>query len=279
MANKKFLEAIKRIYGKPASLTIIKGEWKTGKTDFSLYLSECLLNYGIIKEAGANIETTDNPNKKNIHVEYIDNFQKLKLWGYGSDKSKVYVFDEALKNASSREAMTKLNKAWIKIIPEISKMRMHIIIITQKLKYIETLFKDPTFNHGTWEKIDLNPKHKLFRKKVTLVSKRYYKKKLTFCPIPKTSIKFNAYLGATLSLEPEDITLKGCPIPVQIAIDYFEGLSTDQLKVKYALPTRKEASRQIKKGGLMLKRVCHVSTNLRWDNGGSQMTQLSKSDD
>ena len=52
-----------------------------------------------------------------------------------------------------------------------------------------------------------------------------------------------------MTLEPEDDSLIGVPLPVKIAFDYFNGASTDEIKAKYELPTRTEATRQIKKGG------------------------------
>jgi len=276
--NKKFLECCRKIYLKPASITIIKGAWKTGKTDFSLFLIQYMKHYKIFEEFGANIEIY--PSKTLTKPEFINNFQKLKMWGYGSEKRKLFIFDEALKNAPSREAMTKLNKQWVKIIPEISKMRLHVIVITQQGKkgYMESIFSDPQFSHATWEKADLNPKHKLYRKKVTLTSKKYFSDKMIFSPIPKTTLKFDAYQGAIMTLDPEEDNLNGCPLPVKILSEYCHGASTDQLKIKFTLPTRKEATRQIKKGGLMCLRVCHVSPNLRWDNGGVQMTQIDDSD-
>ena len=97
--------------------------------------------------------------------------------------------------------------------------------------------------------------------------------------VTRTTLKFDAYQGSIMTLEPEDDSLIGVPLPVKIAFDYFNGMSTDQIKSKYALPTRTEATRQIKRGGLMLHKVCHVSPNLRWDNGGVEMTQFVKNDD
>ena len=140
------------------------------------------------------------------------------------------------------------------------------------------LKKNPTFSHATWHKVDLNPEHKLYRKKVSLFSKRYFSDKLVFSPIPKTTLKFDAYQGAIMTLEPEDNSLIGVPFPVKIASAYFKGASTDEIKIKFDLPTRKEATRQIKKGGLMFMKVCHVSSNLRWDNSAGQMTQIDNSD-
>ena len=277
--NKKFYEVCRKIYNKPASITIIKGAWKTGKTDFSLFLAQYLKHYKIIEEIGANIEIY--PSKTITKPEFINNFIKLRMWGFGSERRKLYIFDEALKNAPSREAMTKLNKQWVKIIPEISKMRLHVVVITQQGEktYMESIFMDPQFSHGTWEKVDLAPRNKFYRKKVTLSSKKYFNETMEFSPIPKTTLKFDAYQGAIMTLEPEDDSLIGVPLPVKIAFDYFNGASTDEIKSKYELPTRTEATRQIKKGGLMLHKVCHVSPNLRWDNGGAQMTQYVDSDD
>ena len=72
------------------------------------------------------------------------------MWEFGSNFIKMYIFDEAIKNAKNRGAMTKLNKAWFDVIPELSKMRTHLVVITQSDEYVDSIFKSQEFLSGTW---------------------------------------------------------------------------------------------------------------------------------
>lgn len=264
---KKLKEAMFKIYGKPASLTVMTGVWKSGKTNTALYFAQLLKLWGLVTDIGANIEIYKDLKKREIdesEVKFINNFLKLKMWGFGSNHRKLYIFDEAIKNAPSRSAMTKLNKAWLDVIPEASKMRMHILAITQTQDYMESIFKNPEFQNAVWEKVDLAETNPLYRRVVSLKAKDYYSETLEFSPIPATTLTYDAYQSATMALEPTSESLSQLPLQVRMALDFGEGLTTDDLKSKYELPTRKQAIREVRKGLLMIKTSCLVSDSLRW---------------
>ena len=136
---------------------------------------------------------------------------------------------------------------------------------------------NPRFNQGIWEKKSYPENSPLFRKMVTLTAKNYFDETLEFGPIPATTINYDPYLSARMSIEPESDSIQGLPIEVRIAFDCGEGMSTEDLKLKYALPTRKQAMREVRKGILMLRRSCLVSSNLRWVYREGPKTQLSQS--
>lgn len=278
---KGLYKALRLIYGKPASVTLIHGDWKSGKTNFALYLGQLLCYLGIVSKVGANIQVYKGKYRDRIteqnDCEFINNFFKLNAWGFGSEARKLYIFDEAIKNAPSRSAMTKLNKKWLEIIPEASKMRMHVIAIAQTDDYMESVFMNPRFNQAVWEKKTYPERHANYRKMVTLTSKPYFQETLEFGPIPPTSMSYDPYLSARMTIEPEADLLSGLPLEVRIAFECGHGKSTEDLKHEYGLPTRKQAMREVRKGIVMLERSCLVSSNLRWVYSKGKMTQLTQS--
>ena len=123
----KFRKTLRRIYGEPHGITVIKGDWKTGKTDFGLHLYEILTDMGLIQQCAGNIQTFQDPECQtaiNEPIKYIDNFMEMKTFMFQNLKRKLFFYDEAMKNAPSKKAMTLLNSEWQRVIPELSKGKL-----------------------------------------------------------------------------------------------------------------------------------------------------------
>lgn len=243
---------LRKIYGEIATVTIIKGEWKTGKTDLALYLTEELKRLGLITEAAGNVrcysefksETDNTPSDKNI--KYIDNFRALKMWLFTRFR-KAFVFDEALKEAASKEAMTKLNRQWLKVVPELSKGKCHLFVLVQEESMLDKTFRHPTFRSAVWNKLWFPEGHPQHRK-VAKLSAKALRGHVKFYNLPRTTIIFNPSLSATWRMNPETDSYKHLSLEFKVAMDYANGLSTDAIKRKYPeVKDRKEATRMLKK--------------------------------
>lgn len=195
---------LRKIFDLPATIIIIHGEWKLGKTDFALFLYEELMRLGIIRKGATNIITKDSS------ILCIQNMPYLKQWMFKDKIPKLYIYDESIRGTPRRRAMSKLNVAWLQdIIPELSKGKAKLIVISQELEFTESIFYHPTFLRGIFEKVSL--------KTVVLKSRLIKQRKATFYDVPRTSIKFDPFRGASFSLE--------------ATIDFYA--STDEQKIVY----------------------------------------------
>ena len=240
---------LRKIYDTPASVTVIAGEWKTGKTDFALRLSfdELKEKLGIIKEIGTNIEVYKDSSFSELddRIRYVDNFVDLESFLFGNRNRKVFIYDEAIKTTPSRKAMSKINTKWLEYVPELSKARCHLIIITQEEEFTEKLFLHPTFVRARWIKLN--------KTTVELVIGRY--EKYRFYDIPKTSLIFDPFNSAIWRMQPKELKL-AVSDEIKIAFDYADGLSTDQIVQKYDfIKTRKQAVLWIQKGIRKLRQI------------------------
>lgn len=243
----------------PASITIIEGDWKQGKTDFAIHLSvdELKERLGIVKRVAANIRCFQDKEclvPSNKDVEYIDNFDMLSVF-IKQPGRKAFIYDEALKNTPSKRAMTALNAEWLKIVPELSKGGdrnhpggCHLFVLTQEDSMTEKLFQNPTFKTAKWKKITLKPSHPQYRKMVKLSSKML-RSKITFKNIPPTKINYNPYLSANWSMHPTDLSINDLSLEMKVAMEYAKGVSTDKIQKMYPeeLKDRKDVTRKLQK--------------------------------
>ena len=149
-------------------------------------------------------------------------------------------------------------------------MRCHLVVITQSDEYVDSIFKNATFLSATWKKTDLPESDPLYRKVVTLKAKRFYSTELEFYPIPATTLIYDPYQSATMTLEPTNDQIDGLPDAVRIAFEFGEGATTEIIKRMYNMPTRKQAIREVRKGICMLKSSCLVSDRLLWVSNGEK---------
>lgn len=275
---------INKIYrDSPASISIVKGEWKQGKTDFAIHIAgEELKRMGIVKRVAANIRCFEDKECKipsNKDIEYIDNFEMLKIF-IKQPGRKAFIYDEALKNTPSKRAMTSLNAEWLKIVPELSKGGdrnnpggCHLFVLTQEDSLTEKLFMNPTFKFAKWEKITLSPRNPQFRKMVRLSSK-LLKRKITFRNLPPTAINFNPYLSASWSMHPMELDLADLPLEFKVARAYANGDSSDKIVKDFSeLIDRKDVTRKLRKALIVLLDKWQVAEGMRRDDAAPSPPQ------
>jgi len=250
--NSAYLQIVKpflnKIYGDYASITVITGEWKTGKTDLGLKIMEWLKALGLASKLASNVETSGKSD-----VRYINDMLSLKAWAY-SDKvfRKAYLYDEAIASTPSRKAMSGLNTDWLRFIPQLSKAKCQLIVSTQETDYTETSFLHPRFIRAIWEKTFLPPTHPQYRKMVKL-----YSKLLDHIPVfrnvPRCMTGFDPLKIATFHREPQ-LSELNVPFEINVALDYGAGVSSLDLVKKYGeLNSRTQAMRTVQYGIRQLK--------------------------
>jgi hypothetical protein len=186
--------ALHLLFEKP-SLVLVGGKWKTGKTDFALFIAECLLKLPswsnpehttIISEVASNIETFGR-------FPMISDMISLKQWLYESTKRKLYILDEANIHLPSRRAMSGKSVEFIKLLAEISKAHARLIVIAQDVLSVDKMFLEEVWCRGVFVKQSL--------KKAQLFSTELIRP-YTFSNIPPTSIKFDPYAIAPFTETP-----------------------------------------------------------------------------
>ena len=250
---------LRKIYNTPASVTVVTGEWKTGKTDTSLYIAfdELKEKLGIIKKIGTNIKVFKDEKFTELddRIAYIDNFVDLEMFLFQDKKPKVFIFDEAIKSAPSRKAMSQINTKWLDYVPELSKAKCHLIVVTQSKNYMEKLFLDPIFVRAEWRKIN--------KTTVILTILKPTIEIHTFHDVPGTSLKFDPYRQAIWRMHPEK-KMENLPFEVKIAFDYAHGISSEELMQKYQLGSRMQAVRLIRKGIRILEQILRNVVTSEW---------------
>ena len=271
-ATSPWESTLRKIYGGPASVTTIKGEWKTGKTDFALYLTERLKELGLINRAAANIQCFKDKDctvRSDEDITYIDNFAQLPPWLFTGYR-KAMLYDEAITSTPSRRSMSQLNTEWLKFIPELSKGRCHLIVITQEESFTEKVFFHPTFHMASWEKIALGRNHPQFRKMVRLRGKEF-PKPFVFRSLPPTKIIFDPYRSATWKMAPDTVENLNDD-DLKICFDYANGVSYDQIVKKYPfLHCRRDVRDRIRRGIKKLRKFTSSE-----DSGGYKGDKTSE---
>lgn len=227
---------LNRIFNLPASIVLITGDWKTGKTDFGLLLFEELKRLGIIQKGASNVVTKDS------EIDNIQDMDTLRAWMYGDRIPKMFLYDESITGTPKRRAMGKLNVAWLKhIIPELSKGKGKLVVITQELDFTESVFYHPTFLRGMFRKIN--------RKMATLNSP-LLKTEVTFHDIPPTTIGFDPYVIATFR-EERILDTSKMTVGEKVAILYSQGMSMDAIGKEFDPPKHRYVIARILKKYLL----------------------------
>lgn len=183
--GKLFDLCLRKIYGIP-SLSAIGGIWKSGKTDFALYIAENVLKlkqrnhpkFSLISKVASNIETNDE------RVEFISNLEDLRYWLHHGSQNKLFILDEANVHLMKRTAMSRMNVDTIRLLGEISKAHGRMIIVAQEVLGVDSEFLNPTWLRAIWIKTKL--------KSVRLFS-HLLRTDMKFNKIPKTTIPFDPY--------------------------------------------------------------------------------------
>lgn len=132
------------------SVILIGGVWKSGKTDFSLYIAETLLKLPlgdgtVISEVASNIDTKGT-------FPVISDTVSLRTWLYSNSKRKLYIFDELNEHLAARRAMTGKNVGFISLIPEISKAHARLLMVGHQLLTVDKTFLDDIWCRGIFIK-------------------------------------------------------------------------------------------------------------------------------
>lgn len=235
-------EILTAIFKHEAIIILLTGYWKTGKTNVGLRLGEDLLRLGLIDVVGTNIKI-----KETEHFKLIEDFSALKKFHYDSGtnpKHKLFIFDEAGKLAVKRGAMRKENVEWMKFIPELSKGRMKLIVITQAKFLTDSIFTETDFTRATITTYKHGRKYSIGIESELLDIHRLYLNNF-----PKTSIKYGAYESAEWFLEPRqkerDKTFLLC---CELAYDYaVKKKSTNKIANERGYSSRLKVIRLLKR--------------------------------
>jgi hypothetical protein len=185
-----FHTILHRLFDHP-SVTLIGGVWKSGKTDFSLFIAETLLKLPyldsfVISEVASNIDTKGT-------FPIVSDTISLKQWLYSSTKRKLMIFDELNEHLAARRAMTSKNTGFISLIPEISKAHARILLVGHQLLTVDKTFLDDIWCRGVFIKKSL---------KSAQVISQSLKRPTNINDIPKTTVRFDPYSIAPWSERP-----------------------------------------------------------------------------
>ena len=232
MVDKWFLNKIlKPIFIHEAIIVIIKGFWKKGKTNVGLKIIEDLLESNLISIAGTNIkiEETDN-------IKYIEDFESLKEFHFDhstNPKHKGFIFDEAGKLTVRRRAMGKVNVGWMRFLPELSKGRMKLIVITQSEFITDSIFVDTEFTRATIQCFH-DPKYG-YSIQIDSELIEYEDRRIFINRFPKCNTKYSPYESAEWFMEKrikdkKESGLLCCEIARMYAIDKLSSTKIANIK-------------------------------------------------
>jgi len=204
-----YLKRILRKIFPPASVVVIKGDWKTGKTDYALRLIEWLFDLNIIQKFSSNVWIDpEQIDKYNIPFKFIRSIPSLRKWSIppmADKKSKAFIYDEAVSTSPGRRAMSKLNTEWLKLIPELSKGRLKLIVCVHATKYMDSVFLDKTYLRGVINKWARKEGERITESYARLTYPNIRSPKGVFeqpyLPCPRTHFKFDPYRIAEMSIE------------------------------------------------------------------------------
>lgn len=241
--NPSFERILRRLFTDPSIVLVgsdIAGgttPWKTGKTDFSLMLSEQTQELGLTHEVAANIDTEG-------YYKQITDLETLTYWLHRNDKKKLYILDEANIHLPSRRAMSNKSVDIIQVFPEISKARAKLIVVGQDLGSLDSELRKTGWVRGRFLKVDL--------KTVYIVSGR---DSWVFHDIPRTAIPFDPYKTA-----PFTVHATNSPIiddeDISKLYEYANGKTWKQLGFIYHEEQRRFLRTQLKR---LIEKASHVT--------------------
>lgn len=221
---------LKILFDRPSSFVLIFGDWKTGKTDFALLITERLLELGIVSEVASNIESPDP------RLQFIADLPHLKRWLRGSNTRKLYIFDEAGVHLHKRRSMSSKNVSFMTLLPEISKAHARMIAITQNPASIDTELLSPVWCKG------LIIKENKYKAKFISELFPWDKKVYEFYPVPPTSIPFDPYAIAPFKLT----------APVDVPADF---LNDEEKKILWDWSVNEMSARKLNLHPMKLNRI------------------------
>ncbi len=245
MSNWDSWESIlKKIFTHDALIILVKGFWKTGKTNVGLRIAEDARKYGLIKKIGTNIKIQDKS------IRLIEDIETLKEFHYDDPKNpthKCFIFDEAGKHTLRRRAMGRKNVQWMGFIPELSKGRMKLIVISQNEYITDSIWVNQEFTR-IYIETKKHPKYGYSILYDSDPSLRINPPRRYLDDFGKTSIKYSPYESAEWYEErqenPKERKLLCCDIAYEYAV---ENKSTTQIANERGFKTRTQVVIQIKR--------------------------------
>ena len=236
----EWIKILKRIFEHEAIIIIVKGFWKHGKTNVALKLMEDCLEIGIIQIGATNIRI-----KESDKIRFIEDMPSLKEFHYDDSinpKHKMYIFDEAGKLALRRSAMSKENREWMKFIPELSKGRMKLVVVTQQEFMTDSIFTETEFTRAVFTA----SKHEKYGYSIGIESELLDTSLIYIQKFPKCKIKYMPYGSAEFYLERKQTT-KHEFLCCEIARLYGVNDTSSTIIANQKKITRKQVTRLIKR--------------------------------
>ena len=208
---------LRKIFNHDAIIVVIKGFWKTGKTNVGLLIMEMLVELGIIEYFGTNIKIKETETAK-----YVTDMVTLKEFHFDDPNNpahKGFIFDEAGKLAVKRGAMRRENVEWMRFIPELSKGRMKLIVITQAEFLTDSIFTETEFTRAFITTF----KHERYGYSISIESELLDTPFIYVNKVPKCETEYSAYASADWYLEqqstPEAKDYICCKVAKMYAVD------------------------------------------------------------
>jgi hypothetical protein len=213
---------LKAIFKAPG-IMVITGEWKSGKTDFGLWVAiDILLKLGIVSKVGSNIKVQDK------RCDYVADNETLHYWLHRDSSNKIYIFDEAIKHAYKRTPMSRTQIGLIQVITELSKGHGRGIVIAQDPTMVDKDLLNPIwcrclvvkggFSRRTEIRLTTFPNW--------LIPGGGLRE---FTGVPRTSVNFDPYEEAEYGDRAEDATFLQNP-EIVVFMRYVRGESSEKLR-------------------------------------------------
>jgi hypothetical protein len=198
------IKAVSLLLIEPA-LILVWGEWKTGKTDFALLMSEIAQANEVVDIVKTNIGQEE--------YEQIQDYETLKEWLHSEKKTpyegqdhllKLFIYDELNVHTPSRRGLARKNVGLQTILPEVSKAKARMILVCQNPKSIDKFIKDPNWLKGGFRK-----KSREVLGSLELLAPHISLTPIPFNGVPPSHIEFNPYetapMRAKRTFEAKDI--------------------------------------------------------------------------
>ena len=182
-AYDEFRYVLEELFKQPAPIVIIEGRMGTGKTDFSLFLAECLLNWGIVDEVATNIKVDHEK------FRHISSLAELEAWLKSNKKRKLFILDEASLYIDARNPLSAMNRKFRHFVFTLRKYNAKLIAIAQRAIDMESAVRE--LRLATFTKLG---------KKYAILTSDLLTDPIELYDIPKTSIKFNTFDIAEFNL-------------------------------------------------------------------------------
>jgi len=186
-----FRSILYRLFRGP-SIVVIGGSWKTGKTDFSLRISELLTHYGIVSKVASNIDTLG-------FYDQLTDAMSLKNWLYGSNARKLYIFDEASEHLPNTRGMSGKSVGFKGLIPQVSKAHARMLVIGHDIKKV-----DSEIYNDTWCRALILKPNTPYRYAPAMIYSKLLPRPFKLAKIEPTKIKFDPYTLAPSTEKPEN---------------------------------------------------------------------------